>query len=112
MIRWHRFGRALVLALATGALAAAWQSNRGPGTFTCGQDQSLPDPIPLLWTTIVLAGDGRLYSPCPDGLHGADHREVREAALIGASPRRHACRRIMTAIPTAGAYHVAIVRIG
>lgn len=83
MTRWYRLGTALVLAFAMYALASARQGNTLPGTFTCGQDLSLPAPIPLLWTTIVLAGDGRLYSPCPGGTHGADHREHREAALIG-----------------------------
>ena len=29
--------------------------------FTCGTDQMLPDPIPVRWSTVVLAGDGRLY---------------------------------------------------
>jgi peptidyl-prolyl cis-trans isomerase B (cyclophilin B) len=83
MTRWHRPGTVLVIALAVCALPAARQGNTLQGAFTCGQDQLLPAPIPLLWTTIVLAGDGRLYSPCPGGNHGADHREVREAALIG-----------------------------
>lgn len=51
--------------------------------FTCGTDQVLPAPIPLSWTAVVLAGDGRLYSPCEAGSHPPDHREVREATLIG-----------------------------
>ena len=82
MTRWHHVGTALVLALAMCAIEAP-HGVAAQNTFTCGQDQSLPVPIPLLWTTIVLAGDGRLYSPCPGGSHGEDHRERREAALIG-----------------------------
>lgn len=51
--------------------------------FVCGEDERVP-PIPLHWTNVVLAGDGRLYTPCGDGAHAPDHREVREAVVIGA----------------------------
>src|SRR5687768_2874824 len=57
----------------------------GQGTteiFLCGEDEQIP-PLPLHWTNVVLAGDGRLTAPCPEGHHGEDHRERREAALIG-----------------------------
>ena len=50
--------------------------------FVCGEDEKIP-PLPVHWTNVVLAGDGRLASPCPGGHHGEDHRERREAALIG-----------------------------
>jgi cyclophilin family peptidyl-prolyl cis-trans isomerase len=58
-----------------------------PPIFTCGSDESLPEPIPVRWSTIVLAGDGRLYRPCPiDPRYGEKHppvhRESREAAVI------------------------------
>lgn len=51
--------------------------------FVCGEDEKIP-PIPFHWTNVVLAGDGRLYSPCPGGNHDPAHRELREAAAIGA----------------------------
>jgi peptidyl-prolyl cis-trans isomerase B (cyclophilin B) len=57
----------------------------GQGTteiFVCGEDEKIP-PLPVHWTNVVLAGDGRLTAPCQEGHHGADHREIREAALIG-----------------------------
>jgi HEAT repeat protein len=82
MKRSHRFGTALVFAVAVCALAAARQVSPS-GIFTCGQDESLHSSIPLQGSTIVLAGDGRLYSPCPAGNHGVDHREIREATAIG-----------------------------
>jgi len=50
--------------------------------FTCGSDQVLASPIPMSPAAVILAGDGRLYSPCQAGSHAADHREVREATLI------------------------------
>ena len=50
--------------------------------FVCGEDEKVP-PIARHWTNAVLAGDGRLYSPCPGGNHTPDHREVREALVIG-----------------------------
>jgi len=78
-----RLGTLLVLVLATCALIAAQQGDAVERSFTCGQDQSLPSPIDLSWTAIVLAGDGRLYSPCSGGSHGVEHRERREAVLIG-----------------------------
>src|SRR6187397_2897078 len=82
MKRSHRFGTALAFAVAVCALAAARQVSPS-GIFTCGQDESLHSSIPLQGSTIVLAGDGRLYSPCPAGNHGVDHRETREATAIG-----------------------------
>src|SRR5262245_55136353 len=82
MPRWQHVGTLLVLALALCMRVAARQANAQQSTFTCGEDQSLSAPIPLLWTTIVLAGDGRLYSPCPATDHTAEHREVREATVI------------------------------
>jgi aminopeptidase YwaD len=57
--------------------------------FTCGADEVLKSPIPVRWSTIVLAGDGRLSSPCPDDPvygptpnHPAEHREHRERTVI------------------------------
>jgi peptidyl-prolyl cis-trans isomerase B (cyclophilin B) len=50
--------------------------------FVCGEDEKIP-AIPFHWTNVILAGDGRLYSPCPSSDHTPDHREVREAAVIG-----------------------------
>jgi peptidyl-prolyl cis-trans isomerase B (cyclophilin B) len=64
--------------------------------FTCGQDQKLPNPIPERWTTVVLAGDGRLYWPCPgDPPHFPrspmdpiwEHREYRERRLLAQALR-------------------------
>jgi cyclophilin family peptidyl-prolyl cis-trans isomerase len=78
-----RLGTLLVLFLPTCALIAAQQGDGLERSFICGQDQSLPSLIDLSWTAIVLAGDGRLYSPCPGGSHGVEHRERREAVLIG-----------------------------
>ncbi len=50
--------------------------------FTCGSDEKMPVPIPVRWSTIVLAGDGRLYRPCPKDLNHVQHRESRENAVI------------------------------
>ena len=59
-------------AAATGAIAT---------TFVCGVDESAP-AVSLTWEHIVLAGDSRLYAPCPSGTHDATHREMRDAALL------------------------------
>jgi cyclophilin family peptidyl-prolyl cis-trans isomerase/Zn-dependent M28 family amino/carboxypeptidase len=54
--------------------------------FVCGKDHVLPEPIPVTGPNVVVAGDGRLYKPCPGDppadKHPEDHRESREAALI------------------------------
>jgi len=50
--------------------------------FVCGKDQVLPEAIAATPSNVVLAGDGRLYSPCIADVHPADHREKREEALI------------------------------
>src|SRR5262245_52517024 len=50
--------------------------------FVCESDQIIPE-IPLNATNVILAGDGRLYSPCAAASHSAAHREIREATLIG-----------------------------
>jgi len=54
----------------------------GSAKFSCGEDAKVQAPIVVRATTVVLAGDGRLYSPCPDGNHFQDHREIREGALL------------------------------
>jgi hypothetical protein len=72
----HRFRPCLVCALAA---APRGNSRRH---FHVWSRPVTPTEIPGCHQ-VVLAGDGRLYSPCPDGDHGADHREVREAAVIG-----------------------------
>ena len=79
-------------ALAAGVLflppelhSASQNSAHQQGTtdiFVCGEDEKV-QPIPVHWTTAILAGDGRLSVPCPDGHHAEDHRERREAALLG-----------------------------
>jgi len=60
----------------------------------CGEDDRLSTAIPLRWTTLVLAADGRFFRPCPPALregetriapdlpHPADHREMRERFLV------------------------------
>ena len=77
--------RACVLGLVA-ITAAAWgQSRFEPPQvvpFTCGADQTLLSPIVLSPTAVILAGDGRLYSPCPASSHPVEHREVREATVI------------------------------
>lgn len=57
--------------------------------FTCGTDEQLQERIPVRWGTVVLAGDGRLYSPCPNDpvygpveKHPPEHREKREGQVI------------------------------
>ena len=52
--------------------------------FSCGSDQELPNPIPLVPAMLILAGDGRLYSPCR-GMHTEKHREAREISVLSAS---------------------------
>jgi cyclophilin family peptidyl-prolyl cis-trans isomerase len=77
--------RACVLGLIA-ITAAAWGQSRfeppQAAPFTCGADQILPAPIVMSPAAVILAGDGRLYSPCPASSHTAEHREVREATLI------------------------------
>ena len=60
-----------------------------PPIFTCGSDEWLQERIPARWSSIVLAGDGRLYAPCPDDprygpveKHPGEHREHRERSVI------------------------------
>ena len=57
--------------------------------FPCGDDQTLPDVIPLRWGAVVLAGDGRLFQPCvgPRKRHFFNHREAREADVINRALR-------------------------
>jgi len=55
--------------------------------FTCGSDQTLPNPIPERWTTVVLAGDSRLYLACNTLRHPGEHRENRERSLLGIAIR-------------------------
>jgi hypothetical protein len=78
--------RGSVLAVAAAA-AVGWAQVRLPdqpvaAPFTCGADRVLPSPIPMSWIAVVLAGDGRLYTPCEAASHPPEHREVREATLI------------------------------
>jgi len=72
-------------ALLAAAVAMAMAADQRPETmplFLCGQDQAIDLEIPLRWETIVLAADGRLYMPCPEGRHAIEHRELREMALL------------------------------
>jgi cyclophilin family peptidyl-prolyl cis-trans isomerase/HEAT repeat protein len=57
-------------------------------TFICGKDAEV-QPIPLRWSTVVLAGDARLYVPCLNGTHrmvfgGLGDREIREREVLEA----------------------------
>ncbi|HVQ41044.1 MAG TPA: peptidylprolyl isomerase, partial [Vicinamibacterales bacterium] len=70
--------------------------------FTCGVDEVLEAPIPVRWSTIVLAGDGRLYTPCPSNLTHEKHREVRELALLGNSIGLTVVGGSLTGPPPAG----------
>ena len=75
----------LVLFAITAAITAGQdRQDRKDRTaiFVCGVDEKLPEPIPVRASLVILAGDGRLFQPCPQGNHGADHRENREQALI------------------------------
>jgi cyclophilin family peptidyl-prolyl cis-trans isomerase len=54
--------------------------------LTCGEDRTV-GVIPVRWETVVLAGDGRLFSPCPDLpppplMHPVEHREMRERVVL------------------------------
>ena len=81
MKKW-RWAAVLAAALTSGGRAQEPRvSQETTPIFVCGQDETSPR-LPLHWTNVVLAGDGRLYSPCPDRSHGPEHREVREAVLI------------------------------
>jgi aminopeptidase YwaD len=54
------------------------------GMVVCGEDLNIP-PIPLRWTTVVMAADGRLFTPCPNAQpkpHPPLHREVRELTVL------------------------------
>jgi cyclophilin family peptidyl-prolyl cis-trans isomerase/HEAT repeat protein len=58
------------------------QLGRTTPLFVCGHDEMLSEEIPLRWYNVVLAGDGRLYSPCQLDYHLPTHREVRESDLL------------------------------
>lgn len=73
---------AVCLAAASIGWAQARLNTPPAPTFICGSDQTLPSPIPMSADAVVMAGDGRLYSPCPAVAHTAEHREIREATLI------------------------------
>jgi aminopeptidase YwaD len=79
-----KFGFVAAPVLSAIAAPSQFQSiERSGAMFVCGEDQRLPRAIPLTWTAIVLAGDGRMFVPCPaQALHSADHREFRESAVI------------------------------
>jgi Zn-dependent M28 family amino/carboxypeptidase len=70
------------------ALVAPFDPPQNPTPiFTCGTDEKLQELIPVRWGTVVLAGDGRLYRPCPidpqfGTKHPPEHRELREAMVI------------------------------
>jgi aminopeptidase YwaD len=88
-------GLPLSLGLAGGVapgVAQARQAARAleltADVFTCGKDAEVL-PIQLRWSTVVLAGDGRLYTPCPNGTHrlmanGLADREIREREVLEA----------------------------
>ena len=50
--------------------------------LTCGSDMTVPTPIPVRWDTVALAVDSRRFTPCPASVHGPEHREVREQAVL------------------------------
>ena len=75
-----------VLSLSEGPDQAPPALELGKPVFTCGVDETMPE-IPLRWDTVVLAGDGRLWAPCPEGNHPPDHREARESAVLAAAQR-------------------------
>ena len=74
-----------VAAVSAGAAQrpAAPQAGSSSTTeiFACGFDQKLTNPIPRRPTTLILAGDGRLFAPC-GGTHTQEDREAREISLL------------------------------
>jgi len=70
-----------VVSSADQAPAAAKENEKGTDKFVCGTD-ARSDPIPLSWQTVVLAGDSRLYQPCPQANHAQSDREVQQGILI------------------------------
>jgi cyclophilin family peptidyl-prolyl cis-trans isomerase len=72
---------ALTVAVDAGIAPWAPQASLARGMPTCGEDRTLPAPLPLAWEIVVLAGDGRGYAPCGT-VHDEAHRERREAAVI------------------------------
>ncbi|HXT69063.1 MAG TPA: peptidylprolyl isomerase [Vicinamibacterales bacterium] len=99
-----RIAFAAILALvASGMVTVARTDPQAPGSargieatadsFSCGKDAEILT-IPVRWGTVVLAGDARLYMPCPAGVHkaappnmGLADREIREAELLRAALR-------------------------
>ena len=86
-----RFGSSAGVAagVMAAAIGVASASQEQSAIFPCGDDQTLPNPIPLRWGAVVLAGDGRLFQPCtgPRKVHVVNHREAREADLINRALR-------------------------
>lgn len=69
--------------LTMGLSAIVGQSNSVPASAqTCGVDTLLARPHELTRETIMLAADRRLFSPCVAGVHGPDHLEQRDLALL------------------------------
>jgi cyclophilin family peptidyl-prolyl cis-trans isomerase len=86
-----RFVLALVASVTVAGVLVQTGSGQAPQiaraletvatTFVCGNDAETGE-IPVRSGTVVLAADGRIYVPCPDGGHNPSHREVREGVLL------------------------------
>lgn len=78
----------VAIALPDAQVGTPLQSESTP-IFLCGEDQSIPGVPPQnpSWPSIVLAGDGKLFVPCPARNHTANHREFREAQVIATGLR-------------------------
>ena len=99
-----RIALAAILALVTSGLVTVVRTEpQAPGsargieftadTFSCGKDAEIATLL-VRWVNVVLAGDARLYIPCPSGGHrtapvgmGVADREIREAELLRAALR-------------------------
>jgi len=77
-------------------------AQRTTPTFLCGTDAVVPFPVPVSWQAIALAGDRRLYMPCPGGAHAVEHREVRDAQLLSDALRSPIAEFRRTAIAAYG----------
>ena len=74
------FTAVLSVAGLAGVLISA-QADRTTPIFTCGANETIAQPIPLTREAVILATDGRLYSPCGDPA-GPSDRATREGDLL------------------------------
>jgi cyclophilin family peptidyl-prolyl cis-trans isomerase len=78
---------AAAFTVVTASALPARQAGHTTPMFVCGADEEIAQPIPLTATAVILAADGRLYSPCPQPSPRPSSRAVREMDLLQRASR-------------------------